>query len=139
MSIVQMTRGLRRSIALDALISAGVGAYMMTGSAELALVWQLPHALVLGTSLFLFAWCASLLWLASRSEAPRAGVDMVIGTNGLWVLASAWIALGTTFHPTPQGVVFVVAQGLAVLVALISQVYWLRRAEARESRRVAQA
>lgn len=127
MSLVAMSLLLRRALTADALISLAAG-FVMTLGADLLSAWlQLPASLLLAAGLSLFPWAGFLMWLARKSAVPRAAVWTVLAINALWIVESAWVALGGQFAPNGWGLAFIAAQGVAVFVVLEREFMGLRR------------
>ena len=127
MSLVAMSTLLRRALVADASVSLVAG-FAMTLGADLLAGWlQLPVPLLLGAGLALFPWAGFLMWLARKPVVPRAAVWAVIAINAVWIVESAWVALGGSFSPNGWGQAFIGAQALGVLVLLELEVMGLRR------------
>lgn len=127
MSLVAMSPLLRRALVADASISLVAG-FAMTLGADLLQGWlQLPVPLLLAAGLALFPWAGFLMWLARRPVVPSAAVWAVIAINALWIVESAWVALGGSFAPNAWGQAFIAAQALGVLVLLELEFMGLRR------------
>ena len=116
MSVVSMSVLLRRALVADSLLSAVAGVAMTLGAGVLEELLALPSALLLGAGLALFPWAACLAWMARKRAVPAAAVWTVIGINLLWVIDSAWVALGGAFQPNALGQAFIALQALAVVV-----------------------
>jgi hypothetical protein len=127
MSLVAMSTLLRRALVADASVSLVAG-FAMTLGADLLSAWlQLPVSLLLGAGLALFPWAGFLMWLARKPAVPRAAVWTVIAINAVWIVESAWVALGGSFAPNGWGLAFIGAQALGVLVLLELEYMGLRR------------
>ncbi|HEX6706486.1 MAG TPA: hypothetical protein VF169_17135 [Albitalea sp.] len=127
MSLVSMSPFLRRVLVADALVSAAAGALMAAGASVLQDLLALPSGLLLAAGLALFPWAAALLWLARQGEVPRAAVWAVIVLNVLWIVESAWVALGGSFHPNVLGEAFIAVQAMAVAVLAELELIGLKR------------
>jgi len=130
MSTVSMTPFLRRVLQADAIISGVAGVAMSLGAGLLKDVLQLPAELLIAAGIALFPWAACLLWLAAKPAVPRAAVWAVIALNGVWVIDSAWVSLGGSYHPNALGHAFIAAQALMVLVLAELEFTGLRRSPA---------
>ncbi len=128
MSLVAMSPLLRRALVADALISAAAGVVMTAGANLLHDLLQLPHSLLMAAGLALFPWAACLLWMARKPELPRAAVWSVIVLNALWIVDSAWVALGGGYAPNGLGQAFLAAQAVAVAVLAELEFMGMRRA-----------
>ncbi|WP_329441213.1 hypothetical protein OG906_07815 [Streptomyces sp. NBC_01426] len=113
---------LRRSLALDALVTTGNGLAYLAFSEPLGRLLGVGPTtlLVLGALLALYG--AGVGWLASRRRPPVLPVRLVIETNCLWVALSLAAAL-LWFTPTVAGAVWIPAQ--ALVVAGFALVQWL--------------
>lgn len=127
MTIVSMSPLLRRALTADAAISAAAALVMTMGAEPLSAWLRLPTSLLLPAGLVLFPWAAFLMWLARKPAVPRLGVWTVLGINALWVVNSAWVALGGVYAPNAWGLAFVGAQALVVVVLFELEWLGLRR------------
>ena len=118
MSLVAMSPLLRRALTADAVVSLAAG-FAMTLGADLLSPWlRLPTSLLLAAGLSLFPWAGFLMWLARKPAVPRAAIWTVLAINALWIVESAWVAVGGQFSPSGWGLAFIAAQALGVLVLL---------------------
>ena len=101
---------LRRTLAVDAITCAAMGALLIGFQAPLASLLGLPAALLFYAGVALFP-CAALMLVAHRS---RALAWLVVAGNAAWILGSVAVLLLTS--PTALGYAFVIAQAIAVAV-----------------------
>jgi hypothetical protein len=105
---------LRRAILADAIFS-GVSALLLTfGAGALALLLNLPEALLRETGLFLIAYAALVGWLGTRQSMPKALVMIVIAGNAAWTIASIALLFSGAVTPNLLGEAFVAIQAVAV-------------------------
>ncbi|HWM90115.1 MAG TPA: hypothetical protein VN493_05060 [Thermoanaerobaculia bacterium] len=118
---------LRRVLALDAGLSAVMGAVMMLAVAPLSSLLGLPSSLLTWAGLILLPFAAFLGWLATREMPPRAAVWAVVICNVFWTVDSFLLLASGWVEPTLLGKAFVVFQ--AVVVALLAELefFGLRR------------
>jgi hypothetical protein len=118
---------LRRVLVLDAASCIGMGVLVTAGTGYLESLLGLPAPLLRTTGASLLPFAGVLIWLATRSVPPRAGVIAVIVCNAVWVidslalLASGWLA------PTALGTAFILAQAAAVAVLAVLEYVGLKR------------
>jgi hypothetical protein len=118
---------LRRAILGDAIFS-GVSALLLTfGASELALLLNLPEALLLETGLFLIAYTALVGWLGTRQSMPKPLVLIVIAGNAAWTIASIALLFSGAVTPNLLGEIFIAAQAIAVGALAELQYIGLRR------------
>jgi hypothetical protein len=111
---VTITPSLRTALQLDAAAS-GAMALLAAGAAPvLSPLLGLPQPLLFWAGIALLPWVALLLALARRGSAPRLLLVDVIALNALWVAATLGLLASGLVEPTMLGVVFVVAQAMAV-------------------------
>ena len=127
MSLVSMSSLLRRALMADALLSAVAAVVLTLGAGALAQRLALPASLLLGAGLALIPWAACLVWMARKAAVPAAAVWAVIAINVLWVIDSAWVALGGVFQPNALGQVFIAVQALAVVLLAELEFVGMRR------------
>ena len=127
MSVVAVSPLLRRALMADALLSAAAGSVMVPGADLLQGLLQLPHSLLMAAGLAFFPWAACLLWMARKPALPGAAVWSVIVLNVVWIVDSAWVALGGSFAPNGLGQAFLALQALAVAVLAELEFMGLRR------------
>jgi hypothetical protein len=132
---VPVSTFLRRVLALDAVLSAVMGAVLALAVAPLSSLLGLPASLLTWAGLSLLPFAAFVGWLATRELPSRAGVWAVVVCNIVWTLASFALLASGRFEPTLLGKAFVVFQALVVALLAEMQFFGLRRA----SRRLAAA
>ena len=125
--MIQPSMFLRRAILADAIFS-GVSAVLLTfGAGALALLLNLPEALLHESGLFLIAYAALVGWLGTRQSMPKALVVMVIAGNAAWTLASIALLFSGAVTPNLLGEAFVAIQAIAVGALAELQYIGLRR------------
>jgi hypothetical protein len=123
---------LRKTLVVDAVASGAMGALLALADGILAGMLGLPADLLRGASLVLLPFAGMLVYLARRRRIPDAATWAVISGNVLWVVASIWLLTGWV-DATPLGVVFVIAQALAVAVFAYFEYAGLRRSSGRRA------
>jgi hypothetical protein len=118
---------LRKALWSDAAASGAMGLLLLAGGGALTGLLGLPVGLLQAAGMITLGWAALVGWMARRAALPGWAVWAVIGLNLVWVadslllLASGWVA------PTGLGVVFVIAQAVAVAGFAAAQWAGLRR------------
>ena len=105
---------LRRAIQADAIFSGASAVLLTLGAGELALLLNLPEALLSETGLFLIAYTALVGWLGTRQAMPKALVVIVITGNAAWAVASIALLFSGTVTPNLLGEAFVLVQAIVV-------------------------
>jgi hypothetical protein len=118
---------LRRAILADAIFSGASAVLLTFGAGALALLLNLPEALLRETGLFLIAYAALVGWLGTRQSMPKPLVMIVIAGNAAWTLASIALLFSGAVTPNLLGEVFIAAQAIAVGVLAELQYIGLRR------------
>ena len=125
---VAITPYLRKVLLLDAVVSGAAGAMMAAGAGLLGPLLGLPAGLLFWAGLALLTWTALLYALARRESVSRLVLLDVVLVNVAWVLASLGILAFGLVEPNALGVVYVVAQALAVALFAALQAAALRQA-----------
>ena len=121
---------LRAALLIDAAAS-GLTAVLLIAGADVLRDWLgLPVALMREAGLVLAVYVALVAVAATRPSVSRRIVWAIIVTNVVWALASFAILETGLVTPTMLGIVFVVAQALAVLALGALQYAALRRPQA---------
>ena len=118
---------LRRILAVDAVLSAAMGALMLLAVSPLSSLLSLPPSLLTWAALILLPFSAFLGWLATRELPPREGVWAVIVCNAVWVIASFGLLTVNGLEPSLLGKGFVVFQAVVVAVLGELEFFGLRR------------
>ena len=105
---------LRRAILADAIFSGASALLLTLGAGALALLLNLPEALLRETGLFLIAYAALVGWLGTRQSMPKALVAIVIAGNAAWTIASIALLFSGWVNPNLLGEVLVTMQAIAV-------------------------
>ena len=122
---------LRRAIQADAIFSGASAVLLTLGAGELALLLNLPEALLSETGLFLIAYTALVGWLGTRQAMPKALVVIVIAGNAAWTVASIALLFSGTVTPNLLGEAFVVVQAIVVgALGELQYVGWRRSSDA---------
>lgn len=130
MSIV-ITPFLRRVLQLDAATSGVAAALCILGASFLAPLTGLPERLLFWAGVILVPFVLLLLAVARRTAAPRMLVVDIAALNGLWVAASLGLLASGLLEPNTLGVLFVLAQAIAVACFTALQFAGLRASPAR--------
>ena len=118
---------LRRAILADAIFSGASALLLTLGAGALALLLNLPEALLRETGLFLIAYAALVGWLGTRQSMPKALVAIVIAGNAAWTLASIALLFSDAVTPNLLGEAAVAMQAVVVGVLAELQYIGLRR------------
>jgi hypothetical protein len=121
---------LRFALTLDAAATAVTGAALLPFADSLGHVLGLPAALLSGAAAFMLVYAVVLGLLRRRATLPRWAVWTIIAGNGLWALDCAALAFAGGLAPTTLGVVFLLAQAVAVAAFAELQYFGLRRSAA---------
>jgi hypothetical protein len=119
---------LRRTLTVDAVVSAAAAFVLVLAGGEIAQWLAIPESLLRSAGIVLVPFAIYVGILARRELLPRASVLAVIGMNIAWVIASLWLAMGSAVQPNAAGYAFIVGQALAVAVLAEMQYIGLRRA-----------
>ena len=120
---------LRTVIGLDAAACGLMGAGFAFDAGLLAAPLGLSPAFMQPVGLFLIAYAAGLVVLATRKALPRGAVWALVAFNAAWAVESIGIMLLGWVQPTALGIAFVAAQAVAALVVGDLQYIVLRRAK----------
>ena len=137
MSLISSPRFLPRVLFLDAVTCAGAGLIQVFGGDALAGLLQLPQMLLLETGLFLVAYAAALVWLATRQALPRKGIAVIAVGNLGWAIACIALMAGPWLNPGTFGMVWIGIQAAASL--LMADLQWLGLRGSRDQGRLAMA
>ncbi|QPC87240.1 hypothetical protein GA830_11180 [Mesorhizobium sp. NBSH29] len=127
MSLI-VTPFMRKTLALDAIVSGAAALLMIAGSSYLSLFLNLPAALLFWAGLVLAPFVALLVALARLHAVSRLLLIDIIAVNGLWVATSFGLLASGAVIPNLWGNLFVAAQALAVAAFAILQTFALRQA-----------
>ena len=125
---LQPTTFLRRTLAVDALISGATGVLLLVGAGLLSPLLDVPVSLLRYAGVVLVPFA---LWVGLVARSPnvsRSSVLAIIGLNAAWVIGSAWLALGGAIQPNVLGYAFIVVQAIAVAGLAEFQYVGLRKA-----------
>ena len=118
---------LRRAILADAIFSGASALLLTFGAGALALLLNLPEALLHEIGLFLIAYAALVGWLGTRQSMPKALVAIVIAGNAAWTIASIALLFSGAVTPNLLGEAAVAIQAIAVGAFAELQYIGLRR------------
>jgi hypothetical protein len=121
---------LRRVILADGLVSGSMAILLIAAAHQLGNWFGLPVAFVRWTGLLLVPFAIAVLFLATRSNLPRIGVQAVIALNVGWVVASGLVLISGWIDPSGSGVAFIVVQALLVALFAGQQHVGLKQASA---------
>jgi len=125
---VPMTSFLRNTLFADAATGASAAVLTITASGFLSSLLGLPAALIFWAGVALLPIVAFLLVMARRNDVPRSWLREIVLINWIWVAFSFAILLSGLVQPNLLGVLFVVAQALAVALFATLQGLVLRAA-----------
>lgn len=129
MSTISPSPLLRQAFMADAATSAALGLLMLLAAGPMAPALGLPVPLLRASGIVLLPYAALVGYLGLRDRLPRVIVWAVVIGNAIWATDSLLLLLSGWMEPTRAGIVFVVAQGLAVLMYAELQFIGLRRSE----------
>lgn len=107
-------RALRRALLVDAAGSVGMGLLLTIDAGALEPMLGLPALFLRGVGLFVIAFAAALVLLATRPAANRGIARAIVAGNVLWVFGSVLLLAVGPFRPTLLGELFIGAQAAAV-------------------------
>jgi hypothetical protein len=114
MNSIAPSRFLKRALLADAAVSGAVAVLQLVAASLLAAETGLPGALLKGTGLFLIAYVALLITLATRQRLWPALIWFVIIGNVGWAIAA--IAVTQTLPLSTLGHAFAAVHAVAVTV-----------------------
>ncbi|MBP0115981.1 MULTISPECIES: hypothetical protein [Bradyrhizobium] len=118
---------LRRALLADAIFSGVAALGFAFGASAVAMLFNLPEALLRETGLFLIAYTALVGWLASRATVAKPLILLVVIGNGAWTVGSIALLLSGAVSPNLAGALVVVAQAIATGVFAELQFLGLRK------------
>ncbi|MCW3839138.1 hypothetical protein ONA70_03380 [Micromonospora yasonensis] len=118
---------LRFALKQDAIGSGANGVVYVVVAAIFGELFGLPAAFLYPIGVFLVAWAAALLFLASRATLSRAAVGAVMAVNIAWVAASVELLVAGWFPLTGLGTALVIVQAVAVAGFTVLQFAGLRK------------
>lgn len=123
-----MTPFLRNTLLADAAVGAVAALPTIAASGFLAALLEIPATLIFWAGVSLLPIVAFLLMMARRNEVPRGWLREIVIINGVWVIASFGILVFGLVAPNLLGVLFIIAQALAVALFAALQFTALRAA-----------
>jgi hypothetical protein len=130
---------LRSALVLDALGSGPVAVLHLVGGAALAQRTGIPADLLHGTGLFMVAYVALLVLLATRPRLPAPLIGFVVVGNTAWALGALGLGLGAGWPLSGEGIALVAVHGVAVLLFAALQYVGLRQSQGAVHGRMAAA
>lgn len=130
MSIFASPRFLSRVMWADSASCAATGVVQLSFAALLAQKTGLPAALLTETGIFLIAYALAAAFMASRPQAPRTLIGLVMLGNVAWALACVGLIVSGQLPLTTLGQLWLAAQTAVVLVLADLQWAGLRRTAA---------
>jgi hypothetical protein len=118
---------LRAVLLIDAASCAAMGLLMTFGATPIALMTELPAALLTAAGASLFPIAAFIAFVGTREPIPLGGVWLVIAGNVGWVLGSVLLAIGDLAAPNVLGVALTLGQGAAVMLLALLEFAGLRQ------------
>ncbi len=119
---------LRLALKLDAVASGALGTLLLVTATVLDDLLGIPLALLVPVGLFLLAYAAFVWIVGTRRRINRTAAWTVVALNLVWVADSVVVVLAGPLPLTGLGVIFILAQAVAVLLFADLQFLGLRRA-----------
>ena len=104
----------RAALALDAAVTAAVGAAYVVAAGPLEDLLGLDTTLLVAVGAFQLVYAAALALLARRQRIARGALTAVVEGNALWAVGSVVVAAAQWGSPTTAGTVWIVLQALTV-------------------------
>jgi hypothetical protein len=131
MRSIQPSRLLKLVLLADALVGTAMAAVQLLFTSPLTALLGLPRSLLLDSGVFLLAYVALLLIMATRPRLWSALVGVVVLGNIAWALACVGLMLGSILAPTGWGLAFLAMHATGVLgFAALEWLGWRRSASA---------
>jgi hypothetical protein len=127
MSTIQPSSFLRGVLLVDAVATAATGVLLTLGASFLDDLLGLPSRFLVTVGVPLIPYAAFVAWLGTRHTTSPAVIRFIVWSNVAWVAGSVALLASRVFEPTALGVVFVVAQAIAVAFFAELQFVGLRR------------
>lgn len=124
MRTIEPSRLLRVAFGLDAAGTGACAAIQLVALDPLVALFNLPHALLLESGVFMAAYAALLLVLMRASRLWAALVRFIAVGNGLWALGC--LATMAAAAPNAWGIGWLLFQAVAVLLFAALQIAGLR-------------
>lgn len=122
MSIFESPKFLRNVLLADAASCLATGALQVAFTPSLVELLGLPAALLQATGIFLLAFAAVAIWVATRDPIPRTGVWIFVAGNVAWAGACAALLVQHRVTPTAPGEAWIILQ--AVTVVVLAELQW---------------
>lgn len=104
----------RAALALDAAVTAAVGAAYLVAAGPLEDLLGLDTTVLVAVGAFQLVYAAALALLARRQAIARGALTAIVGGNALWAVGSVVVAAAQWGTPTAAGTVWIVLQALTV-------------------------
>jgi len=127
MSIFQSPKFLRNVLFADAVSCLATGALQVLFTQPLAQLLNLPALLLQSTGIFLLAYAAVAMLVATREPIPRSLVWVFVVGNFAWAVGCAAMLVEHVVAPTALGEAWILAQAATVVVLAELQWTGLRR------------
>lgn len=112
---------LRNTLLADAAMGVIASAALIVGSQFLGPVLSLPSTLLFWAGVALVPIALFLVVTARKDVVPRSWLREIVLINWTWVVASVAVLIVAPVEPNLLGVVFVLAQALAVAAFAVLQ------------------
>jgi hypothetical protein len=139
MKLVQSSRLLKTALTVDALSGAGTATLQLLMPSLVADQLGLPMALLLETGLFLLAFAALLVFLASRERVAAWLIWAIVIGNVGWSASCVLLWATGLVTPSPLGIGFLLLQAGVVLALAAWEAVGLRASRPLPSAGVAAA
>ena len=127
MSIVESPKFLRNVLFADAASCLATGALQVAFTQPLAELLNLPALMLQSTGIFLLAYAAVVMLVATRDPIARSLVWIFVAGNLAWAAGCVALLVERAVAPTALGEAWIIAQ--AVTVVVLAELQWtaLRR------------
>ena len=116
MQSILPSRLLKTMLLADAVVSGAVALLQLSAAGWLASFLELPRALLVETGVFLVAYVALLLVLASRAQVWSGLVWLVVLGNLGWAVGCIALLASNAMSPNALGALFLVLHALTVVL-----------------------
>lgn len=118
---------LRQVLLADVVVTGAAALLLALAAGPLGDRFDLSVTLLRAAGIALIPWTVFVLYVATRSVIPRAGVWTIATGNLAWTIASLMLIVSDAVDPSATGIVFVVVQAAIVSVFAARQFASLRR------------
>ncbi|MHB2265879.1 hypothetical protein [Aliihoeflea sp. PC F10.4] len=123
---IENTPFLRTTLRSDAAMGVAAAVPTIFAAGFLSSLLDLPQGLIFWAGVALLPIAAFLIVMARKPVIPAGWLREIVFINGAWVVASFAILLSGVVEPNLFGIVFMVAQALAVAAFAVLQFGALR-------------